>query len=293
MYRVINYVEKYNYQTCVLDIQLAGRENLIDPHKFLTWFCVTLRKELELSKPLDTYWETDCSPLYNTTNYLKSVLIKFSNPFVLALLNVDLVFEQDQIRDDICALLRYWNQKAEAGCDKIFQKLRLIIVHSTEVYGTFNINQSPLYGVGLTVEPEDFDLEQVRCLVKAYCLSWDDTQIKELMGLVGGHPVLVTKAIKQILKGRITLEKLLNNPHKEEGGFYIGHLRHMLSQLEKDSQLLDAIEKVVRSAVPVSLEINERFKLHRMGLVNFQGNRVTIRCQLYKKYLCDHFGVSE
>ncbi|MEI2581161.1 AAA-like domain-containing protein [Scytonema sp. PRP1] len=292
MYRVIDYVEKHNYQTCVLDIQLAGSENLIDTHKFLSWFCVALGKELELSKPLNTDYETNLAPLYKTTDYLKYVLTEFSKPFVLALLNIDLVFEQTKISADICSLLRSWNQKAEAGYDKKFQKLRLIIVHSTEVYGTFDINKSPLHNVGLTVEPKEFNLEQVRCLVKAYCLSWNDTQIKELMDLVGGHPVLVIKAIEQISKGRVTLKKLLNTAHTE-AELYGDHLRQHLFQLEENSQLLDAIKKVIISVSPVNLETSIRFKLHRMGLVNLQGNRVTIRCQLYKKYLCDCFGVSE
>jgi len=292
MYRVIDYVKEYNYQTCVLDIQLASSENLIDTRKFLSWLCITLSNELGLSERLDISCETNLSPIYQTTEYLKYILKEFCEPFVLALLNIDLVFEKTRIRDDISSLLRSWNQKAEGGYEKNFQKLRLIIVHSTEVYGSFDINKSPLYNVGLAVEPKEFNLEQVRYLVKAYCLSWDDIQIKKLMDLVGGHPVLVIKAIEQISKGRITLEQLLHTAHTE-AELYGDYLRQHLLQLQENDKLSKAIKKVITSTVPVPLDTTERFKLHRMGLVNLEGNRVIIRCQLYKKYLCDCFGVSE
>ncbi len=42
-----------------------------------------------------------------------------------------------------------------------WQRLRLIIVHSKEVYIPLNINQSP-FNVGLGIELPEFNLEQVK-----------------------------------------------------------------------------------------------------------------------------------
>jgi hypothetical protein len=213
------------------------------------------------------------------------LLLKIESPLVLALDNVDLVFENQETAQDFCGLLRSWNQKARGG-DTVFKKLNLVVVHSTEVYTSININQSPLANLGLTVEPQELTLEQVRHLVQQYQLSWNDIDIKKLMKMVGGHPYLVTEAIEQVVQQQCPLSELLQLA-PTEAGIYGNHLRQLLVELEKNPKLLDALKKVITTTEPVRLDTTLKFQLHRMGLLHLQNNQVIISRELYRKYFCD------
>lgn len=291
MNRLIAHAKKSGYQTVVLDIQLADDEHLSNLTKFTKWLCETSSEELEIPPLLDTYWKGS-SNNYRTTRYFQKYLLKeIDKHLVIALDNVDLIFENSNIAKDFCGLLRSWNQKAESG-DKAFSKLNLIVVHSTEVYSTIDIDQSPLANVGLTVELKEFSFDQVCKLVEQYQLPWENTDIERLMNLVGGHPFLVKQALERVAKQQLTFEKLLQIAHTESA-LYGDHLRRHLLYIEENSELLSAMKQVIATNNPVQLSATHRFQLHRMGLVNLEGNKVKIRCKLYKKYLCDCLGVSE
>ncbi|MEG4348053.1 AAA-like domain-containing protein [Microcoleus sp. A003_D6] len=63
---------------------------------------------------------------------------------ILVLQNVDRVFEQELFRMDFCRLLRSWSQlHAEANhFAELWKKLRLIVVHWTNVYASLHIHFS-------------------------------------------------------------------------------------------------------------------------------------------------------
>ncbi|NEP63398.1 MAG: hypothetical protein F6K31_41945 [Symploca sp. SIO2G7] len=70
---------------------------------------------------------------------------------------------------------------------KILQRLRLVVVHSTEVYIFLNVNESP-FNVGVPIELPEFTQEQVRELAQQYELDCTVSEVEQLQGLVGGHP---------------------------------------------------------------------------------------------------------
>ncbi|NEO98111.1 MAG: hypothetical protein F6K58_05325 [Symploca sp. SIO2E9] len=291
MRKVLQHARKQGYKTVVLDIQQASSDNFSDLRKFLRWFCTTVGDELNLPGQLENYWHGS-SPNYNTTKYFKNYLLgNITSNLVLALDNVDLVFEKAQLAPDFCGLLRSLNQKAESG-DVVFQKLRLVIVHSTDVYSSINITQSPLANVGVTVELKPFNWQQVCDLAKLYQLSWDNTQLRELINMVGGHPYLVKEAFDKIARQRLTFDELLQTAYTE-AGIYGDYLRGYLLKLNHNAELREAMKKVVAVNSPVRLEVTHRFQLHRMGLVHLQGNDVKISCNLYRKYFCDCLEVTD
>jgi hypothetical protein len=87
-------------------------------------------------------------------------------------------------------------------------KLRLLVVHSTEVYIPLSINQSP-FNVGFSVELPEFTAEQVQDLATRYELNWTDKQVEQLMALIGGNPYLVQLALHHISGEEMTVEQLL------------------------------------------------------------------------------------
>jgi len=277
--------EKLGYRTVPLSFQHADAAVFTDLNQFLRWFCAKISRKLRLPNQLDDYWTDTFGSKDNCTIYFEDCLLANSDsPLVLALDEVDRIFQYPKIADDFFGLLRAWYEEAGYGNTdgNLWEKLRLVVVHSTEVYLPLNVNQSP-FNVGLPIELPEFSLEQVQYLLQQHGLVWQSKQIKQLMALVGGHPYLVRLALYHIAKGQNTLDELIENA-PTEGGLYDDHLRRHLWNLRQYPELAEAFSKVVTANVPIELESAPAFKLHSMGLVKFQGNQVVPRFDLYRIY---------
>ena len=281
MSRILNYAEQQGYCKACLNFQSADEEFLTNLDLFLKWFCASITDELNLEEKLSEYWQGVLGSKNKCTNYFQRYLLsEISTPLVLGLDEVDQVFQHPEIATSFFALLRTWHERGKN--EAVWQKLRLVIVHSKEVYIPLNINQSP-FNVGLPIELRELNWEEVENLVKLHHLEWSSEQIKELMAMVGGHPYLVRQALYQIARGRITLEKLLQVAPTEEGP-YCDHLRRHLNNLEENPELLTAIKQIITIDYPIPIGTKEGFKLRSMGLVKFKGNLVMPLCELYRRY---------
>jgi len=294
MARILYYAkEEQGYRTVPLSFQHADTAVFTNLTQLLRWFCGKISRKLRLLHQLDDYWSDTYGSKDNCTAYFEDCLLSNSEqPLVLGLDEVDRVFQYPKIADDFFGLLRAWYEEAGYG-DKdsnLWDKLRLVVVHSTEVYVPMNVNQSP-FNVGLPIELPEFSLEQVLCLTQRQRLNWNELQIKKLMALVGGHPYLVRLALYHIAQQQITLEKLLQTA-VAEAGLYDDHLRRHLWTLKQYPDLADAFAKVVRANAPVELESLQAFKLHSMGLVKFEGNQVIPSFDLYRIYFRDRLSTS-
>jgi hypothetical protein len=199
---------------------------------------------------------------------------------VLCLDEVDQVFEYPAIATDFFGMLRAWHE--DAKIKPIWKNLRLVIVHSKEVYIPLNINQSP-FNVGVPIELPKLTQPQVVDLAMRHGLPWSTHEIEQLMGMVGGHPYLVRAALYHLAREEMSLDEWLQVA-PTEGGLYGEHLRRHLLNLRDDEQLLTAMKRVIMSDRPISIDTGDAFKLTSMGLVEFQGSEVTPICNLYRQY---------
>jgi hypothetical protein len=211
------------------------------------------------------------------------LLEQINSPLALALDEADWVFQYPEIAEEFFSLLREWYEEAK-NLD-IWQRLRVIVAYSTEVYIPLNIHQSP-FNVGLPVELSEFSLQQVQELAQRHKLNLVDCQIEQLMAMLGGHPYLVRVALYHIGRQYVTLEQLLQAA-PTEAGIYGEHLRRHLGSLQENLELSTAFKKVVNADSPVQLEPMQVPQLQRMGLVQVHGNDVTPRCNLYRQYFRD------
>lgn len=280
--RIIAHANYQNYQTVYLDFSSIERRIVNDLDKFLRWFCCMVGRQLKLPNQLNDYWDADIlGSNDNCTVYFEEYLLtQIDSPVILELDNVDKIFSYREIIEDFLGMLRSWHEKAKIS--PIWKQLRLVIAHSTEVYVPLDINQSP-FNAGLPVELGEFDSQQVKKLVSIHGLNWGETQVKQLMKLVGGHPFLVRLAMYKVSCREFTLEKLLQNA-VTEAGIYSNHLRGYLEVLQKFPKFAEALKTVVNSQNPVELDSMLIYKLHSMGLVKRQDNHVIPRCNLYRDY---------
>jgi AAA-like domain len=284
--KVLGFARENGYQTVKLDFRLADSTIFSDYDTFLQWVCLHVGEELDIEENIDQYWKKMYGSNKNCTRYFqKHLLSNINAPMVFGLDNVDLVFEQPDIFDNFCKLIRYWYDQAKStdNIGEIWKKIRFVIVHSTEVYRAMDINSSPLAGVGLTVEPPDFKPEQVLSLAQQHELNWNSADIEKLMMFIGGNPALVHKAVDSAKQQNLSVEELLKSAATESGVFR-DHLGKHLHNLRQYPQLASAFLLCVNSQEPVDIDSQLAFKLHRMGLVKLQENCVTPSCNLYRQY---------
>jgi len=275
-----------------LSFEEADSNVLTNISQFYKWFCSAVGKRLELAEELDHYWSDNCGYTFNTGIYFQEYLLReISRPLVLALTKVDLVFEHSEINKDFCQMLRVWHDHAARGesYSEVWQRLRLIIVHDTDIYASLNVNHSPITGIGIVVDLPAFTDSQIQELLLLRGAAWDDVEIKTLMDLVGGHPYLVSLALIEVLDKGVTLNELLQTAHTE-AGIYSNHLRAHLATLRLNPELQNAFREVVKSDEPVKLEPEQSFKLQSMGLVKLDGDYAKPYCNLYRIYFRNHLG---
>lgn len=289
MLRILNYAIEQEYQMASLNFQLIDRESLSSLDSFLQWFCSSITWELNLDDRLPDFWKGAFSPKNKCTNYFQRYLLpELNRPVVLCLDEVDQVFEYPAIATDFFGMLRAWHE--DAKIKPIWKNLRLVIVHSKEVYIPLNINQSP-FNVGVPIELPQLTHAQVSDLIQRHELNWSNATVTQLMDMVGGHPYLVRAALYVLARNEITLEKLLQQA-PTEGGLYGEHLRRHLLNLESDQMLLAAMKEVIEGDQAIAIKTSEAFKLTSMGLVQFEGSKVVPSCNLYRQYFRERLGVA-
>ncbi|MEB3281528.1 MAG: AAA-like domain-containing protein [Lyngbya sp.] len=298
--------ETENYQSVIIDFRQADRIIFSNINKFLRWFSINVTRELNLEPMLDQYWDEELGSKVSCTSYFQTYLLtQIPSPIVLVLTEVDRLFEFPEIAGEFFPLLRFWHEQARQVV--VWQKLRLIVTYSTEIYLPLKLHQSP-FNVGLPLTLPAFTFEQVQQLARQYGLSWmGNSHIEQLMNMVGGHPYLTQLAFYHLafpeypLHYRSIVQSADSNPENEvgeppqrfqemleqaptEAGIYNDHLRDLLAKIQAEAQLKATVQKIVKSDLSQSIEPIVAHQLKSLGLINVEGDRVQLCCALYRLY---------
>ncbi|MGK7940332.1 MAG: AAA-like domain-containing protein [Crocosphaera sp.] len=286
MLRILAYAEEKNYHTVRLNLQQADNTLFTHLDRFLRWICANIAHQLDKDPRLDNYWDEELGSKVSCTAYLQGYILEsLDNPLVLAIDEVNHLFEYGQIAQEFLPLLRFWHE--EGNNIDIWQNLRLIIVHSTEIYIPLKLQQSP-FNVGIPIQLPEFTLEQVQALAALHSLSniidnQGNESLNNLMKMVGGHPYLIRLAFYHLYQDEITIKQLLEEAPTPTG-IYHHHLQNHLITLQNNPDLASAFAKVIKAKNPIQLETIIAYKLASMGLVKLQGKDVFPSCQLYCLY---------
>ncbi|MEO0517454.1 MAG: AAA-like domain-containing protein [Cyanobacteria bacterium P01_A01_bin.116] len=309
--RLLDRAQQLNYQTVVVDFQAAEEAVYSDLSRFLRWFCTAVAHQLSLPANLNEYWDDETGAKLSATIYFEEYLLEDAKtPIVLALNEVNRVFQHPDIARDFLPLLRFWYEQAKQGPPPAklatdptapsqrgndcyergevgFQKLRTVVVHSTDVYVPLNIHQSP-FNVGLPVALVPFNESQSQELAKRYGVAFDQPQeYQALKALVGGHPYLLSVAFYYLRQGQLPLNQLLAEA-PTPAGIYHHHLQACLETLQGQSSLLEGLHQTVMSPVPIEVDAAIAHQLHSLGLVTLEGNTCRPACELYRLFFAQH-----
>ncbi|MFH7024433.1 MAG: AAA-like domain-containing protein [Heteroscytonema crispum UTEX LB 1556] len=266
-----------------LDFQLFEKAALSDADLFFRQFCTWLTDELEMADKVDEYWNTPLGNSQRCTRYVGRYLLKeFGNPLVLAMDEVERLFDTE-FRSDFFGMLRSWhNQRATTP---IWKRLDLALVTSTEPYQLIdNLNQSP-FNVGQVIELEDFTPVQVADLNRRHGYPLNPREERQLIALLAGHPYLVRLALYLVASHRLSIAELFANAISDNGPFS-NHLRNHLFRLHDKQELVQGMLQVVRQNICEDERVF--FRLRGAGLVRREGRAVFPRCQLYADFFQEY-----
>jgi AAA-like domain len=284
MTRILHKSQCLGYYTIALNLQLADDQILQDLDRFLRWLCMNVSRGLQLPNRLADYWDEILGSKMSCKDYFENYLLaQLDRPLVLALDNVDSLFQYPEIASNVFALLRVCYEEAKNS--EIWKKFRLVLIHSTEVDIPLKIYQS-LFNVGLSIELPEFLSEHVCKLVYYHGLLWDTEQIEKLMAMIGGHPYLVRVALYHLARQDMTLEQLVRLAPTEAGP-YKAHLYTHLYHLKQQPALAANLKAIVDATSPLQIEPLIVFKLDSMGLIHLKENGVVPRCEMYRQYFRD------
>ncbi|MEH2161464.1 MAG: AAA-like domain-containing protein [Nostoc sp.] len=281
--RTINTAVNAGKQVALLDFQLFDKAALTNAELFFRQFCTWLTDELDMTDKVDEYWNMPLGNSQRSTRYVGRYLLKeFGKPLVLAMDEVERVFDTD-FRSDFFGMLRSWhNSRATAA---IWKQLDLALVTSTEPYQLIdNLNQSP-FNVGQVIDLEDFTAAQVADLNRRHHSPLNSSQEQQLIALLGGHPYLIRLALYSVASQRLSATELFAKATTDNGPFG-NHLRNHLFRLHNKQELVQAMFQIIRQNICEDERIF--FRLRGAGLVRREGRMVLPRCQLYAEYFREH-----
>lgn len=287
--RILAQAKNQGFRTVSLDFQQAEKAVFDNLDRFLRWFCANVSRELQLEPKLNDYWDEEMGSKISCSIYFQTYLLtKVQTPLVLVLNEVDWVFSYPEIAADFLPLLRSWYEQAKRV--EVWQKLRLVLVYSTEILVPLKLTQSP-FNIGLPIKLPNFTKEQVQELAQRHGLDWADTKDADrLMAMLGGHPYLVRLALYHLLgKGGLegNLQRLLQQA-PTEAGIYHEYLRQYVLALGEKPELGAAFYEVIHATGNVKLAPEIAYKLQSMGLIHLEGDRITPACELYRLYFGRH-----
>jgi diguanylate cyclase (GGDEF)-like protein len=281
MLRLINQAESLCYQVVKIDFQQADTAIFESIDNLLRWLCINIARQLKLPLNLDDCWDTNIGSKVSCTICFEEYLLwQIDTPLVLVLNEVNRLFEYPEIAKDFFPLLRSWHE--EARLVPLWQSLRLVLVHSTEVYVSLSINQSP-FNVGLTLKLPEFTPMQSQDLAQRYGLKLNDFEISQLNNMVGGHPYLLQLAFYNLYHNQSTLEDLLQGAPTQTG-VYREHLQNLWVIVHEKPELAAALEEIITASGSIQLEPLIAYQLESLGLVKLEGNTCTISRELYYVY---------
>ncbi len=270
---------KAGKKVALLDFQLFDKPALTNSDLFFRQFCEWLTDELEMESRVTTYWEMALGNTQRTTRYVQRYLLtELNGPLVLAMDEVDRIFDTP-FRSDFFSMLRSWHNSRQTNY--LWERCDLVLVTSTEPYQLIeDLNQSP-FNVGEVVELVDFSHDQVAELNRCYNSPLISEEVDKLIGLLGGHPYLVRRALYLLATGRITAPALFAEASDERGPFG-DHLRNHLFRLYEREELVVGMKQVIHKQQCQDARIY--FRLRGAGLVKKEGRSVIPRCKLYADF---------
>ena len=290
--RLLKQAKDWDYNVAFVDFQTVDRDIVTQLDSFLRWFCANLSHQLNadhsqnIAQDIQAFWNESLGASLNCTHYLEEVILtKLKGPLVLALNEVNQAMSQPTVMQDILSLLRFWHEQSKHH--ELWQKLRIVLVYSTECYVPLRIEHSP-FNVGFSLRLPPLTLEQVQQLALNHSFSWakgpqGKETLRPLVKLVGGNPYLVRLALYHLYESDQTIDELVIQAVGPSGP-YRNHLQERTKFLEEAPQLALTLGKILEGHEFSHLNAQDIYHLESAGFIHYEGQQIQPSCELYSQF---------
>jgi serine/threonine protein kinase len=263
----------------VVHVDLRALEDGLDLDFALRWLCQVVGRRLGLAR-ITEEWDEVLGARSNCTVLFEDRFLG-DGPLVLALNHFDRLFDNHEVAEQFSTMLRAWHEMAKSR--PLWERLRLILVHSGEIYRPMDVDHSP-FEVGFTASLGDWTTPTILELAHRHGLSWGEDEVARLRRVLGGHPHLARVALHYIATHQVELDEFLANAVSDQGPF-AAHLNQVLWELREQPTLREAALALMASDTPIELEAEQRAQLVSLGVARREGDAVVAACVLYRRYL--------
>ncbi|MEM6255136.1 MAG: AAA-like domain-containing protein [Cyanobacteria bacterium P01_D01_bin.156] len=284
--RLLAHGQRQGYHTISLNFQEVDREIFDHLDRFLRWLCANASQQLGVPSKVEALWDEEMGSKVNCKLYFERYLLQeISAPLVLGIDELNRIFGHTAIVQDFLPMLRVWHERSKDSA--IWQKLRLILVHATDLYVPLHLNQSP-FNVGLPIRLAPFTLEQLTTLAQHYGVDpllygRSGQSLQSFYHLINGHPYLAGLAFYTLQQGQMSLDQIVSTAATAKG-IYHEHLQRCLAMLKSDPSVASSYYQVVSHRGGVDLDAITSYKLDSLGLICFDRTLVRPSCELYRLY---------
>ena len=294
LYRIIEKGVSEEYSIIFIDFGGVEYEIINNFKNLCLWLCQQVADQLEQEDITNNYFPDLPSNMRATTRYFSEQVLTLEQPILLAIDNFDKVFENPDIAKDLCNMLASWHRQSRVPTPlgKRWAKLRIVLAHATDVYLDWDINHSPLQGIGYVPDLLDWDSQQIKQFANIYGVDLTPQHIQQLIDLIGGHPYLVRLAVEYLYNNPgSNIETLLQIASTSASPFN-DYLIPILLYLRKYSQYANAFRQILEMneiQVDDQFELDKiEFKLQSLDLIRIDQNQENHN--FYPKYnLYSHF----
>jgi hypothetical protein len=263
------------------DFQSLNAGALASADKLLYSLAEKIAGQMDLDFPPPT-WKQTFSPNTNFETYLRREVLPHTKALVWGIDEVDRI-SGHSYSGEIFGLFRSWHNLRSLEPGGPWRCLTLALAYATAAHLFIkDLNQSP-FNVGTRLILQDFTLDQIIELNDRYGSPLQDGQVSSYFKLLEGHPFLVHFGLYKMVSENLDFEAFEAQADRDDGPFG-DHLRNMLSSLERDPELCEALRAFLRGEP--GLTTSDFYRLRSAGVLTGDSpQEAKPRCKLYLIYL--------
>jgi hypothetical protein len=277
--RIILEAKEQKLQVVSFNFQEFNKFILEDLDKLLNYTCKIIAYKLKIKVDLDEMMLEMFTSKMRATIYMEEILSALDKPFVLAIDEVDRLFEYDDVSNEFFGLIRAWHEKSKT--EPLWEKMKIVLSHSTEpLLGINDLNQSPFHNVGLGIELKPFTENEIVELSLRDNITLGEN-LKKFMKLLGGHPYLSRLVLYTMVEEKKSFDNILNNAYSANS-IFLDHINRYIWIINRNPKLKTTIKELLENSR--CSDDHSCYTLEATGLIRNRFNKPEFACELYQVF---------
>ncbi|NER07308.1 MAG: hypothetical protein F6K17_34435, partial [Okeania sp. SIO3C4] len=298
LYRILESAESEQYLTVYIDGDKTKvqPEIITDFYNLCKWLCSTVSNRLEKEDKTEQYFsQNQQNTIGKAEGYFSEQILSSEQPIVLAIDNVDTIFEKTDIAESFCNMIAIWHRQSKVpnNYGKLWANLRIVLAHATDVYIGWDINRSPFEGIGYVPNLLSWNEQEISKYAQIYGVTLTESETKELKNLVDGHPYLIKLAVEYLYNREGDIQSLLEKASIPTSPFNSYFKEEVCPYLLKYPKYARAFYQVLENneiRVENQPQLDEiEFKLNSLGLIIRNNDKFYSKYNFYTKNFKEYF----